>query len=153
MSRCLRERTLWVIYEGEGTAAQQAHLQTCVACHVRYQALVHTLEGISNGLQETLPPLVRMPRPFPSPVRWQSAVVGLAVLLLLVGGGLWLRQVPPPTQPVVVYSEELTPLLEEVDTIVVLTLDADGAEIWETIADIAALDAALEEELVDLAAR
>ena len=146
MSRCLRERTLWGIYEGEGTAAQQAHLQTCMACRVRYQALVQTLEEISNSLQETLPPLVRMPRPFPSPVRWQSAVVGLAVLLLLVGGGLWLRQVPPPTQPVVVYREELTPLLEEVDTIVVMTLDVDSMESWEAMADVDALDAALEEE-------
>ena len=146
MSRCLRERTLWGIYEGEGTAAQQAHLQTCMACRVRYQALVHTLEEISNSLQETLPPLVRMPRPFPYPVRWQSAVVGLAVLLLLVGGGLWLRQGPPPMQPVVVYREELTPLLEEVDTIVVMTLDVDSMESWEAMADVDALDAALEEE-------
>ena len=146
MSRCLRERTLWGIYEGEGTAAQQAHLQTCMACRVRYQALVHTLEEISNSLQETLPPLVRMPRPFPSPVRWQSAVVGLAVLLLLVGGSLRLRQVPPPPQPAVVHGEELTPLIEEVDTIVVLTLDADGEEVWEAIAGMAALDPALEEE-------
>jgi hypothetical protein len=146
MSRCLRERTLWGIYEGEGTDAQQAHLQTCVACHVRYQALVHTLEEISSSLQETPPPPVRMPRPFPYPVRWQSAVVGLAVLLLLVGGSLWLRQVPPQTQPAVAYSEELTPLLEEVDTIVVMTLDADSDEVWEAIADMAALDGTLEEE-------
>ena len=146
MSRCLRERTLWGIYEGEGTAAQQAHLQTCVVCRVRYQALVHTLEEVSSSLQETPPPPVRMPRPFPYPVRWQSAVVGLAVLLLLVGGSLWLRLVPPPTQSAVVYSEELTRLLEEVDTIVVVTLDADGVEVWEAIADVAALDAALEEE-------
>jgi hypothetical protein len=73
-------------------------------------------------------------------------MVGLAVLLLLVGGGLWLRQVPPPTQPAVVYSEELTLWLEEVDTIVVMTLDADGVEVWEAIVDMAALDAALEEE-------
>ena len=146
MSRCLRERTLWGIYEGEGTAAQQAHLQTCVACRMRYQALVHTLEEISSSLQETPPPPVCMPRPFPYPVRWQSAVVGLAVLLLLVGRGLWLRQVPPPTQPAVVYSEELTPLLEEIDTIVVITLDADGEEVWQAIADMATLDATLEEE-------
>ncbi len=146
MSRCLRERTLWGIYEGEGTAAQQAHLQTCAVCRVRYQALVHTLEEISSNLQETPPPPVRMPRPFPYPGRWQSAVVGLAVLLLLVGGGLWLRQVPPPTQSAVVYSEELTPLLEEVDTIVVMTLDVDSVESWEAIADMDALDAALEEE-------
>ena len=149
MSRCLRERTLWGIYEGEGTAAQQAHLQTCVACRMRYQALVHTLEEISSSLQETPPPPVRMPRPFPYPVRWQSAVVGLAVLLLLVGGSLWLRQVPSPAQPVVVFSEELTPLLEEVDTIVVMTLDADSVESWEAVIDVAALDAALEEQ-VDL---
>jgi len=87
-----------------------------------------------------------MLRPFPYPVRWQSAVVGLAVLLLLVGGSLWLRQGPPPTQSTVVYSEELTPLLEEVDTIVVMTLDTDSVESWEAIADMAALDAALEEE-------
>ena|SRR5215510_15673118 len=145
MSRCLRERTLWDIYEGEGTAAQQVHLQTCVACRMRYQALVHTLEEISSSLQETPPPPVCMPRPFPYPVRWQSAVVGLAVLLL-VGRGLWLRQVPPPTQPAVVYSEELTPLLEEIDTIVVITLDADGEEVWQAIADMATLDATLEEE-------
>jgi hypothetical protein len=146
MSRCLRERTLWGIYEGEGTAAQQAHLQACVACHVRYQAFVHTLEEISSSLQETPPPPARMPRPFPSPVRWQSAVVGLAVLLLLVGGSLWLRQVPPPMLPAVVYSEELTALLEEVDIIVVMTLDVDSVESWEAIAEVDALDAALEEE-------
>jgi hypothetical protein len=70
----------------------------------------------------------------------------LAVLLLLVGWSLWLRQVPPPTQSAVVYSEELTPLLEEVDTIVVMTLDADSDEVWEAIADMAALDGTLEEE-------
>ena len=145
MSRCLRERTLWGIYEGEGTAAQQAHLQACVACRVRYQAFVHTLAEISSSLQETPPPPARMPRPFPSPVRWHRAAVGLAVLLLVVGGGLWLRQVPP-TQPAVVYSEELTALLEEVDTIVVMTLDVDSVESWEAIADVDALDAALEEE-------
>jgi hypothetical protein len=45
-----------------------------------------------------------------------------------------------------VYREELTPLLEEVDTIVVMTLDADSVESWEVIVDMAALDAALEEE-------
>jgi len=146
MSQCLRERVLWGIYEGEGTAAQQAHLQTCVACRMRYQTLVHTLEEISSSLQETPPPPGRIPRPCPYPVRWQSAVVGLAGLLLLLGGSLWLRQVPPPIQPAMVYREELTPLLEEVDTIVVMTLDADSVESWEVIVDMAALDAALEEE-------
>ena len=153
MSRCLRERTLWGIYEGEGTAAQQAHLQACEACRGRYQTLVHALEEISSSLQETPPPPIRVPRPFPHPLRWHSAVVGLAVLLLLVGGSLWLRQVPPPTQPAVVHSEELAPLLEEVDTIVVMILDADDVEVWETMADMAALDAALEEDYVDLSAR
>ena len=146
MSRCLRERTLWGIYEGEGTAAQQAHLRTCMACRQRFQAFVHTLAEISSSLQEIPPPRARVPQPYPVPVRWQSAVVGLAVLLLLVGGSLRLRQVPPPTQPAGVHGEELTPLIEEVDTMVVLTLDADGVEVWETIADTAALDAALEEE-------
>ena len=150
MSRCLRARTLWGIYEGEGTATQQAHLQTCVSCHVRYQTLVHTLEEMSSSLQETPPPQVRMLRPFPYSGRWQSAVVGLAVLLLLVGGSLWLRQVPPPTQPAVVYSEELTPLLEEIDTIVVITLDADGEEVWDAIADMATLGATLAEDYMDL---
>jgi len=48
--------------------------------------------------------------------------------------------------PAVVYSEELTALLEEVDTIVVMTLDIDNMESWEAIADMATLDAALEEE-------
>ena len=153
MSRCLRERTLWGIYEGEGTAAQQAHLQACVTCRTRYQSWVHTLEEMRSSLQETPPPQVRRPQPSPFPVQWQSAVVGLAVLLLLVGGRLWLRQVPSTAPPAVVSSEELTPLLEEVDTIVVITFDADSVESWEAVIDVAALDAALEEEYVDLSAR
>jgi hypothetical protein len=45
-----------------------------------------------------------------------------------------------------VHSEELTPLLEEVDTIVVIALDADNVENWEALVDMAALDAALDEE-------
>jgi hypothetical protein len=63
-----------------------------------------------------------------------------------MGGSLWLRQVLPLAPPAVVHREELTPLLEEVDTIVVMALDADSVESWEAIADMAALDAALDEE-------
>lgn len=146
MSRCLRERTLWRIYEGEGTAAQQAHLQACVVCRERYQAFVCTLEEMSRSFQETPPPLVRVPRSFSYPLRWQSAVAGFAVLILLVGGGLWLHQMSSPGQPAVVHSEELIPLLEEGDTIVILALDTEVVESWEAIADMAALDAALDEE-------
>jgi hypothetical protein len=146
MSRCLRERTLWDIYEGEGTATQQAHLQTCMACRGRYQTLAHTLETLSCSLQKTPPPPVCLPRSSPFSMRWQSAVAGLAVLLLLVGGSLRLRQVPPWPRLTLVHSEELISLLEEVDTLVVMTLDADGMEVWEGLADVATLDAALEGE-------
>jgi hypothetical protein len=52
-----------------------------------------------------------------------------------------------------VHSEELTPWLEEADTIVVMTLDADGVEVWEAMIDVAVLDAALEEEEIGLPVR
>jgi hypothetical protein len=45
-----------------------------------------------------------------------------------------------------VHSEGLTPLLEEGDTIVILALDTEIVESWEAIADMAALDAAHDEE-------
>jgi len=35
---------------------------------------------------------------------------------------------------------------EEIDTIVVMTLDVDSMESWEAMADVDALDADLEEE-------
>jgi hypothetical protein len=145
MSRCLRDRTLWNISEGEGTEAQQAHLQSCAACRRRYQAFVHTVEGVSTSLRETPPPSGRTTRPSPVPIPWQGAVAGVALLLLLVGGGLWRRRVSPPPLPTTTHSEELLLLLEEINSVFVTTLDGDAVEVVDPMDDVAALSAALEE--------
>jgi len=41
MIGCLRERTLFRLAEGEGTARQRRHLASCPRCQTRAEALVH----------------------------------------------------------------------------------------------------------------
>ena len=136
MSRCLRDRTLWNIYEGEGREVQRAHLQDCAACRARYQAFVHTVEGISHRLRETPPPPGRTARASPFALSWQGAVAGVAMLLLLVASGRWPWRVSPPRPPAVAHSEELILLSEEIDRVFATTLDADDVEVLDVMADM-----------------
>src|SRR5262249_6493962 len=64
MNTCLRNRTLLLLWAGEGTSEQQAQLASCTACAIRYRQFVHDLEAIERVLRTT------SPFPAPSPYRF-----------------------------------------------------------------------------------
>ncbi|MBI2876150.1 MAG: hypothetical protein HYY20_04650 [Candidatus Tectomicrobia bacterium] len=126
MNRCLRDKALLSLYEGYGTSAQQAHLETCAACAARYQRLAHDLERIGQALREAPPPGIFADRPYPFRLRWAAATAVFALVIALVGGGLWVQRalMPGPATPVAL-SQEISPFFEEVSIALFSTDDAE----------------------------
>jgi len=96
MSRCLNERTLFLLSEGEGRAPERAHVAWCARCAARYERVVRASELAARVLREEPPPLPRRPS---VPARWLMPVAAAALLVLtLVWHGAVVR---PPAEPVV----------------------------------------------------
>ncbi|MBI3249303.1 MAG: hypothetical protein HYZ50_22610 [Deltaproteobacteria bacterium] len=96
MNVCLRDRTLFLLAAGDGTAQARAHLQSCLRCARRYQQLTRQLASIERTLRETDPSAVTAP-PVTSRRYWVPLTAALATALLLVWGGLWAPS--PERQP------------------------------------------------------
>lgn len=141
MSRCLRDKILLSLYEGSGTSAHRAHLESCAACAARYERWVHDLEVIGQALREAPPPGAFASPPHPLRVRWVPAAAALAVAIALVGGGIWMRRSAPP----VTLDEEVLPFLEEVSAALFSTVEADMVAIAAPASNWIELESAREE--------
>ncbi len=96
MNICLRDRALFLLAAGEGTAQTRAHLRSCLHCARRYQRLTRQLHGIEWTLRETAPPTVTYV-PAVSHRYWVPLTAALAAALLLIWGGVWTPS--PQLQP------------------------------------------------------
>jgi hypothetical protein len=98
MSRCVSDRTIWLISEGEAGGEAQAHVASCAHCTLRVrrlQAELHDLQVALSGV----PPAVRSPTRLTGMHRyWLATGATLAALVMLawVGGRWWF-----PTSPLV----------------------------------------------------
>jgi hypothetical protein len=97
MSRHLRNETLWLLHEGEGTHPDRAHLEECPSCAARHQQLARDLKMLGQVLRET-PQVVPQPRRTLQ-IRWVPAAAVMATTLLLVWGQDWLRVLTLPVSP------------------------------------------------------
>ena len=52
MIRCLEDKTLFLLSEGEASAEQRSHLQSCQACTERYREIERDLRLITHTLQQ-----------------------------------------------------------------------------------------------------
>lgn len=144
MKRCLRDQTLLLLYEGEGTDLQRAHLKACLACARRYRRLVHELEVIGRVLQEEPPLRSFAYRAQPSYVRWVPLATALGVVLAILWGGMWVRRVNSPVLPEELGS--ISEFLEEVSTAVFSAVNDKGEEGSSSTFDFTYLREALGEE-------
>ena len=98
MKDCLSERTLLLMHDGEGSAAERAHLESCLNCARRYRRLVDDINEVVTILKQPPPPpghASRTPALY-SWARWSLAarIVAASFLLgrmttagVLLGGG------------------------------------------------------------------
>ena len=122
MNRCLRDRTLWLIHQGESEESRRAHLRRCPRCETRYQRLVQDLRVIDQTLRQTPPSLwvVRPARALRSRAFAVAAV--LAAIVTLGGLEMWMWyqslawvQPRPDTNNVDAFLEEVSAVLSSPD--------------------------------------
>jgi hypothetical protein len=112
MSRCLTERRLVHLQAGLGAPREQAHVDACLACAGRLDALTRDLDVVTQVLARGPMP---HPRPMPSFRRWVPAAAGAGLLalaaLLWVEVAVWraVTYVPLSMRP-----EEARAMLTEV---------------------------------------
>lgn len=91
MNRCLRDKALLLLLDGEGTVLQRTHLSECEGCASRYQQLANDLGVLTQVLRGEPPANIVSDRFHPLTFHWFPAGAALAMALLLVwiGMRLW----------------------------------------------------------------
>lgn len=147
MSHCLRDQTLLLLYEGEEAGDARSHLNTCVACHARYQHLVSDLEVIDETLQG--PPLWE---PAPRKMRVMQArrlsvAVACVLVMIVVGGRLWWQESSVPVSSPAPRAEEIVRFVEkEVAPALFATTDGHAPTLFSSISHLAYVEAAVQGE-------
>ena len=81
MIRCLEDKTLFLLSEGEASEEQRSHLQSCQACTERYREIERDLRLITHTLQhEPAPVRFAAPR---APIFLRSLPIAAGVLLAI----------------------------------------------------------------------
>ena len=83
MKNCLNEKTLLLLHDGEGSAKERAHVESCLNCARRYRQLTDEIRDVVSILKQTAPPATRKPAVY-SPLRW-SLAAGLIMGAFLLG--------------------------------------------------------------------
>ncbi len=146
MSRCLRDRTLLLLYEGEGTGSQRSHLVECEACTTRYRRLESDLETIGQVLREEPPPEAVRHRPQPFTLRWLPTAAVLLIVLMVVWGSVRMWNSSPSPHLEKTSNEEIWEFLEEASTALFFPEDAIAEEDWLEVSDLHNLPVVLGEE-------
>ena len=146
MKRHLPDEVLWSIHEGEGTNAEQRHLEDCAVCGARYRQLTRDLKVLRQVLRES-PPLLTPPQPRRAlQIRWVPAVAVMAATLLLVWGQEWLRVLTLPVPPLEARKNEETVhfLTKEIPMALFATAEPNPGKLPTNATNLAYLQAALD---------
>jgi hypothetical protein len=142
MSRCLGDRTLWLMSEGEGSRADRVHVASCVACSARLRRLEADLGQLTSVLRAP-PPRVAPTWPRPFRLRWMTAAATLAAMLIVVWVGLWWQQPAPPTLPMEASQESIWSFMDGVSAALFATVDPGVMSSPDALPDLDDLQAAL----------
>jgi hypothetical protein len=142
MSRCLGDRTLWLLSEGEASREDRAHVVSCVICAARLQRLEQTLNRLKSVLTGPPPPEMALGQLRHVRTRWMASAAALAAMVMLVWFGVWWQQ-PLSSRSMRMHQESPWPFLEGVATAPFSTVDIDFSMTADGLADLADVQAAL----------
>jgi hypothetical protein len=142
MTRCLEDKELFLLSEGEANEAQLAHLQSCQICSKRYEDVRQDIRLITHTLGQKPPPLPLAPE---WPIFYRSLPIAAGVLLalaLVLGDSRLWRANSPSEQAL---NGDVSQFLEQVSEAVF-----DGGRIRDientsSESDLASLQVALGE--------
>ena len=112
MSRCVGDRTLWLVSEGGANPEDRAHVASCATCAARLRRLERDLGCLRTDLTGPLPLHVAPTRAWPGRMRWATAAATLAVFVLTVWIGSWWQYPVPPALRTEAPQESVWPFIE-----------------------------------------
>ena len=134
MIRCLRDQTLFLLYDGDGTSAQRTHLTECETCATRYRQLGHDLETISRALREQPPRKIAGVGFHSVALRRASTAVALALVLVMIWQGARIWSPSTSGRANGTSNQEIWSLLQEFTADNFLLNEANAAELWFELA-------------------
>ena len=146
MSRCLRDRTLWMLSEGEGSREARAHVASCVACAARLRRLEQDLTQLRSALSGPPPLQAALARPRPVRVRWAASAATLAAIAVSAWFGVWWQQLSPPLRVethLETRQEPIWPFIEGVSAALFPTVEFGFTATPNRLAELDDLRAAL----------
>jgi hypothetical protein len=144
MSHCLRDRTLWLLSEGEASREDRVHVASCPLCAARLRRLEQDLNHIRATLSAP-PPQAAVGRLRPVRVRWIASAATFAAVVMVGWLGLW-SQLPSPPLPMEARQESIWPFIEGVSAALFSTVESGLTGRPDRLSDLADLQAALSGE-------
>jgi hypothetical protein len=145
MTRCLRDKTLLRLLEGNGSERERSHLESCEACSERYSQMRRDLDLIKHALEQDPPPsALRFPQMLPF-FRWMPTAAALAVGITLGWGGSKLWRADSSVFAPAAFNIELSQFLDEVSRAVVAGMNVRTASAASSDSDFVFLQVALGE--------
>ena len=149
MTRCLNDKTLFLLSEGVGGSEPRFHLESCQSCAERYDRITADLEFITNTLQAasssiSLTPL-RMPILYRSlPI---AAALLLGIALVWSESRLWSPISSSSTESA--FSTDLSQFLDQVSDALFSDANGRAPRVSPPDSDVASLQAALGHDCSD----
>jgi hypothetical protein len=143
MIRCLEDKTLFLLSEGEASEEQRSHLQSCQACTERYREIERDLRLITHTLQQE-PAQFRFAAPR-APIFLRSLPIAAGILLVIAlmwgESRLW----RPDSSSEQTLSGDLSQFLEQVSEAIFDRGSIREVDTASSEADLASVQVALGE--------
>ena len=143
-SRCLKERELLLLLDREASPRLQNHFDGCENCRANLAQVQRRLKAIGQVLRSEPPPEFARRDFQPFGIRWSRLAAGLAVVLVVVSGGLSLWNSSLPFRPKENISPETQSILKQFPSNPFLLSEAIAKELGIEESDY--LDAAADWE-------
>jgi hypothetical protein len=143
MTRCLNDRNLFLMNEGDGDKEQHSHLESCPSCAQRYHRITADLQFIRNTLQKA-PAAIRL-APLRMPILYRSLPIAVALLfgIALVWGESRLLNPISPSSTELNFNRDLTQFLDQVSDALFTNPNDRDARAISPDPDIDSVQAAL----------
>jgi hypothetical protein len=142
MSRCLRDRALWLLSEGEARPKDRAHVAHCVVCAARLHRLEQELSHLRSVLAGAPPPQMAPTQLRHVRMRWVASAATVAAMVILAWFGVWWQQSPAPL-PMEMRQESIWPFIESVSTALFPGIENGFSAAPDRLSDLDDLQAAL----------
>ena len=147
MTRCLEDKALFLLSEGEASEEQRFHMQNCQLCTKRYHEIERDLRLITQTLrQESLPLPVATAR---APIFFRFLPIAAAVLLAIVlmwgESRLWRPELSSEQR----FSGDVSQFLEQVSDAIFNAGNIEAVDPTSSDSDLTSIQVALGETCSD----